>query len=87
MIFTSIDSRIFINSLCLLVAIFFVNEIYAAEGGPCKDYGECDKFKYSLILISILLALVLLFLGNLVVITPIILLLYLLFSLIYNFSS
>ena len=48
MIFTSIDSRIFINSLCLLVAIFFVNEIYAAEGGPCKDYGECDKFKYSL---------------------------------------
>ena len=48
MIFTSIDSRIFINSLCLLVAIFFVNEIYAAEGGSCKDYGECDKFKYSL---------------------------------------
>ena len=48
MIFTSIDYRIFINSLCLLVAIFFVNEIYAAEGGPCKDYGECDKFKYSL---------------------------------------
>lgn len=46
-----------------------------------------NKFKYSLILISILLALVLLFLGNLVLITPIILLLYLLFSLIYNFSS
>tara|TARA_B100001175_G_scaffold66423_1_gene54459 strand:+ start:113 stop:859 length:747 start_codon:yes stop_codon:yes gene_type:complete len=22
--------------------------LYAAEGGPCKDYGECDKFEYSL---------------------------------------
>ena len=22
--------------------------IGAAEGGPCKDYGECDDFKYSL---------------------------------------
>ena len=48
MIVTSIDPRIFINPLCLLVAIFFVNEIYGAEGGPCKEYGECDKFKYTL---------------------------------------
>ena len=38
-----------------------------------------NRFKFSLILVSILLALVLLFLGNLVFITPIILLLYLLF--------
>ena len=28
--------------------IFCVNNLFAAEGGPCKDYGECDKFKYSL---------------------------------------
>ena len=25
-----------------------INSIDAAEGGPCKDYGECDEFKYSL---------------------------------------
>ena len=28
--------------------IFCVNNLFAAEGGPCKDYGECDEFKYSL---------------------------------------
>jgi cytochrome c1 len=28
--------------------IFFMNVITSAEGGPCKDYGECDEFKYSL---------------------------------------
>ena len=27
---------------------FFMNVITSAEGGPCKDYGECDEFKYSL---------------------------------------
>ena len=32
----------------LLVLLFSFNEMYAAEGGPCTDYGECDKFKYSL---------------------------------------
>ena len=30
-----------------LTGIFSV-VINAAEGGPCKDYGECDDFKYSL---------------------------------------
>ena len=28
--------------------IFSINYISSAEGGPCKDYGDCDKFKYSL---------------------------------------
>ena len=28
--------------------VFSINYLYSAEGGPCKDYGECDKFKYSL---------------------------------------
>jgi cytochrome c1 len=28
--------------------ILCVNNLFAAEGGPCKDYGECDEFKYSL---------------------------------------
>ena len=28
--------------------LFCVNNLFAAEGGPCKDYGECDEFKYSL---------------------------------------
>ena len=28
--------------------VFCVNNLFAAEGGPCKDYGECDEFKYSL---------------------------------------
>ena len=34
--------------LSFLLTIFFINNIDAAEGGPCKDYGDCDKFKYSL---------------------------------------
>ena len=37
-------SRFFVV-LGLLISI---NSIDAAEGGPCKDYGECDEFKYSL---------------------------------------
>ena len=28
--------------------IFCINFVNSAEGGPCKDYGECDEFKYSL---------------------------------------
>jgi hypothetical protein len=28
--------------------IFSINYLSSAEGGPCKDYGDCDKFKYSL---------------------------------------
>ena len=27
-----------------LVLLVFINSIDAAEGGPCKEYGECDKF-------------------------------------------
>ena len=34
--------------LFFLLICFISNEVYSAEGGPCKDYGECDKFKYSL---------------------------------------
>ena len=32
----------------LLLFIFISHEIVSAEGGPCKDYGDCDEFKYSL---------------------------------------
>jgi len=32
----------------LLLFIFISHEIISAEGGPCKDYGDCDEFKYSL---------------------------------------
>ena len=35
----------FFVALSLLISF---NSIDAAEGGPCKDYGECDEFKYSL---------------------------------------
>ena len=35
---------LFILFLIPLFSVF----IGAAEGGPCKDYGECDDFKYSL---------------------------------------
>ena len=34
--------------LFFLLFIFSSYEIFAAEGGPCKDYGDCDEFKYSL---------------------------------------
>ena len=34
--------------LLFLLPALFIAQINAAEGGPCKDYGECDKFKYSL---------------------------------------
>ena len=33
--------------ILFLIPIFSVF-IGAAEGGPCKYYGECDDFKYSL---------------------------------------
>ena len=33
--------------ILFLIPIFSVF-IGSAEGGPCKDYGECDDFKYSL---------------------------------------
>ena len=40
--------QIFSKGIVLFILLFNLNEIYAAEGGPCKDYGECDKFQYSL---------------------------------------
>jgi cytochrome c1 len=37
------------HELIIFVALIFcVTNLFSAEGGPCKDYGECDKFKYSL---------------------------------------
>ena len=48
MIFTSLNKIHLLRSFYLVAIIFFVNLIYSAEGGPCKDYGECDEFKYSL---------------------------------------
>ena len=38
--------KLFSNKILLL--FFFSINIFSAEGGPCKDYGECDEFKYSL---------------------------------------
>jgi hypothetical protein len=34
--------------LVLFTLLFSINNLFSAEGGPCKDYGDCDKFKYSL---------------------------------------
>ena len=48
MISTAKCFQIISKGTVLLILLFFFNETYAAEGGPCKDYGECDKFKYSL---------------------------------------
>lgn len=38
----------FRNIAIAAVLIFSANYTFAAEGGPCKDYGDCDQFKYSL---------------------------------------
>ena len=48
MILQSSNSSYLIRILIFLIFIFCLNSLYAAEGGPCKDYGECDKFEYSL---------------------------------------
>ena len=40
--------QIISKGVVLFILLFYFNEMYAAEGGPCKDYGDCDKFKYSL---------------------------------------
>ena len=48
MILQSSNSSYLIRILTFLIFIFCLNSLYAAEGGPCKDYGECDKFEYSL---------------------------------------
>jgi cytochrome c1 len=45
---TSIADFILLKLIMLGVLVFCVNNLFAAEGGPCKDYGNCDKFKYSL---------------------------------------
>ena len=45
----NIKKVLFKPSLFILFLIpMFSVFIGAAEGGPCKDYGECDDFKYSL---------------------------------------
>ena len=36
------------KSIALFILLVSFNKLFAAEGGPCKDYGECDKFQYSL---------------------------------------
>ena len=33
---------------CIVFLTIFTMNIDAAEGGPCKDYGDCDEFNYSL---------------------------------------
>ena len=33
---------------CIVFLTIFSMNIDAAEGGPCKDYGDCDEFNYSL---------------------------------------
>ena len=33
---------------CIVFLTIFTINIDAAEGGPCKDYGDCDEFNYSL---------------------------------------
>ncbi len=38
----------FLMTFYIVAIMFCVNFIYSAEGGPCKDYGECDEFRYSL---------------------------------------
>ena len=43
--------NIFQNILKVSLFLLFIvtsHEIVSAEGGPCKDYGDCDEFKYSL---------------------------------------
>ena len=41
-------SKYFALTFCILTSIFYINHLNSAEGGACKDYGECDNFKYSL---------------------------------------
>ncbi len=36
--------QIISKGVVLFILLFSFNELFAAEGGPCKDYGECDKF-------------------------------------------
>ena len=34
--------------LTFIILFSYSATAISAEGGPCKDYGECDEFKYSL---------------------------------------
>ena len=34
--------------LTFIILFSYSATALSAEGGPCKDYGECDEFKYSL---------------------------------------
>ena len=38
----------FQNTIFLMLFMLSSSYLHTAEGGPCKDYGECDVFKYSL---------------------------------------
>ena len=46
MILQSSNSSYLIRILTFLIFIFCLNSLYAAEGGPCKDYG-CHSLQYS----------------------------------------
>ncbi len=40
--------QILLKGLLSLFIFFLYLNLEAAEGAPCKDYGECDEFKHSL---------------------------------------
>ena len=40
--------QILLKALLSLFIFFLYLNLEAAEGAPCKDYGECDEFKHSL---------------------------------------
>ena len=42
------EFRYFYKAAFLITFIFLTFNLNAAAGGACKDYGECDKFDYSL---------------------------------------
>ena len=48
MIFRPFIKINFLMAFYFISIIFCINFVNSAEGGPCKDYGECDEFKYSL---------------------------------------
>ena len=43
-----LEINLIFKFVALTVTLFFSSINHSAEGGPCKDYGECDVFKYSL---------------------------------------
>ena len=47
-IFLYKEQRYFYKAIFLFLFIFFTYDLNGAAGGACKDYGECDKFDYSL---------------------------------------